>query len=67
MDDLELALVGLLMAASLYCDGPQQDDPTEDFSLWRDSWRALGPAWHDESVRLGWKSVGACWKYHPEW
>jgi hypothetical protein len=36
--DLELFLVGLIMAGTVYCDGPQFEDPTEDFDLWSKSW-----------------------------
>jgi hypothetical protein len=65
--DLELFLVGLVMAATVYCDGLQVEDPTEDFDLWRTAWDAVGPAWEAAARERGWRAVGMNWEYHHEW
>lgn len=52
--DLELFLVGLIMAGTMYCDGPQVEDPTADFDLWRVSWDKVAPSW-DLATQ------GQCW------
>jgi hypothetical protein len=64
--DLELFLVGLIMAGTMYCDGPQIEDPTEDFDLWRRSWDAAVPAWNLCTRNQGWYAVGMSWEYHAE-
>lgn len=64
--DLELFCVGLIMAGSVYCDGPQLEDPTEDFDLWRKSWDMAVPAWNLATGERGWRAVGMNWEYHDE-
>ena len=64
--DLELFLVGLIMAGTMYCDGPQIEDPAEDFDLWRKSWDAAVPAWNLCTRDQGWYAVGMSWEYHTE-
>lgn len=69
MDELELMLVGMVMAATIYCDEPgnsaPRDDQTEDFDLWRASWDATRPRLEARAMELGWVSVGMNWEYHP--
>lgn len=66
MDELELMLVGLVMAATIYCDEPGGSlPPTEDFGLWCASWDATRPRWEAMARKLGWVSVGMNWEYHP--
>lgn len=64
--DLELFLVGLVMAGTVYCDGPQIEDPTENFDLWRKSWDGAVYAWNLSARDRGWLAVGMCWEYHDE-
>jgi len=62
--DLMLFLTGLIMAGTMYCDGPQAEDPAEDFDLWRRSWDAAVPAWNTAARERGWLAVGMSWEYH---
>ena len=66
MTDLELFLVGLIMAGTVYCDGLQFEDPTADFDLWRMSWDAAVPAWDRAARGRGWRAIGMCWEYHTD-
>ncbi len=62
--DLELFLVGLIMAGTVYCDGPQVEDPTDNFDLWLASWDIAVPMWDDAARQQCWRAVGMCWEYH---
>jgi hypothetical protein len=62
--DLELFLVGLIMAGTLYCDGPQLEDPTDNFELWHKSWDMIKPMWDRGASARGWCVVGSVWEYH---
>lgn len=64
--DLELFLVGLIMAGTVYCDGPQIEDPTENFDLWRESWDTAVYAWDLSTRDRSWCAVGMLWEYHGE-
>ena len=62
--DLELFLVGLIMAGTVCCDGPQFEDPTDNFGLWRESWDTTVSAWNFGTRERGWLAVGMHWEYH---
>ena len=62
--DLELFLVGLIMAGTVCCDGPQIEDPTEDFDLWQKSWDTAVDLWNLTARDHGWCAVGMSWEYH---
>ena len=64
--DLELFLVGLIMAGTVCCDGPQFEDPTENFDLWSKSWDVAVPLWSSATKEQGWRAVGMSWEYHNE-
>lgn len=64
--DLTLFLAGLVMAATVYCDGPQIEDPTDDFDLWCKSWDPATRAWDSAARERGWYAVGMVWEYHHE-
>jgi hypothetical protein len=64
MRDLELFLIGIIMAATLYCDGEQVLDPDDDFELWRRSWDAVRLAWEASARARGWLAVGQQWEFH---
>lgn len=64
--DLELFLVGLIMAATVYCDGPQSEGLTDSFEIWRKSWDAAVPAWDCAARGRAWRAVGMNWEYHNE-
>ncbi len=64
--DLELFLVGLIMAGTVYCDGPQFEDPAENFDLWRKSWDEIVPAWDHAARGCSWLAVGMTWEYHDD-
>jgi hypothetical protein len=66
LTDLELFLVGLIMAATVYCDGPQFEDPADNFDLWRKSWDAAVPAWDQAARGRAWLAVGMNWEYHND-
>lgn len=67
IDDLELFLVGLVMAGTVYCDGPQVEDPTDNFDLWLRSWNVAVPTWDARARSQGWYAVGMTWEYHDSW
>jgi hypothetical protein len=62
--DLTLFLTGLIIAGTVYCDGPQVEDPTDDFDLWWKSWDTAVPAWNSATREQGWLTVGMSWEYH---
>lgn len=62
MADLELLLVGLVMAAS----GERSFDGPEDLGMWMDSWGPANYAFDRAARALGWRVVGSCWEDHPE-
>lgn len=62
--DLELFLVGLIMAGTMYCEGPVVEDPTADFDLWRVSWDTAVHTWNLAAREQGWHAVGMSWEYH---
>lgn len=64
--DLELFLVGLIMAGTVYCDGHQFEDTTADFDLWRKSWDVAVYVWDVATRGRTWRRVGATWEYHNE-
>ena len=64
--DLELFLVCLIMAGTVYCDGPQVEYPTDDFDLWRKSWDVTVHSWDLYARSRGWYAVGMSWEYHAE-
>ena len=64
LTDIELFLVGLIMAGTVYSDGPQVEDPSADFDLWRVSWDIAVRAWDLVAREQGWLAVGMCWEYH---
>lgn len=64
MEDLELFLVGLVMAATVYSVGDPFEDPVDDFGLWVRSWDAVRPAWSRMAEARGWHVVGRPWGFH---
>lgn len=73
--DLELWIVGLLMAASVYSDCPEPSDVAavmivpddgESFVAWCGSWDQLRPEFARRASELGWPDVGTNWEYHPD-
>jgi len=71
MSDLELCLVGLVMASTVY--HTIIDDPAEDFDLWAGSWPAAKSMFNVSANELEWLDTGfdiegnRGWGYRKSW
>lgn len=65
MYELEVFLVGLLMAASIdpTSDTCPTDAADEGFTLWVWSWDQLRPAWDRAAIDLGWVQHKERWTW----
>lgn len=71
MRDLELFLVGLVMASTVYPS--MEEDPTADFGMWVEAWVPARILFDVESAAIGWLDAGPDieggygWNYRRAW